>query len=304
MLRDKDIDVVSVCTPNGLHADMSIAALNAGKHVLCEKPMTLTLKEAERVVKANKKSGKKFFLVKQNRYNPPIIALKELFKKGQLGHVFFINATVYWNRNDEYYDEVDWRGTRKMDGGALFTQSSHFLDLMLWLGGEAKSVFAVMKNAAHKNIETEDLGVMIIRFKNGAIGTLQYTTAVYEKNFEGTIGVLGTKGTVKIGGKYINELEYWNVEGVEQPKLETGNPANDYGKYQGSMSNHDKVYKNVVDTLLNGEQIATPAEQGKESVEVMQAAHISAIQGKEIFLPLVGQDHDFDTRKFKGKYHE
>ena len=169
LLKDKDVDVVSVCTPNGLHAEMSIAALEAGKHVLCEKPMTLSLLEAERVVEANNKSGKKFFLVKQNRYNPPIVALKELFKNGQLGHVFLINATVYWNRNDEYYDAVDWRGTRRMDGGALFTQSSHFLDLMLWLGGEAKSVFAVMKNAAHKNTETEDLGVIIVKFKNGAI---------------------------------------------------------------------------------------------------------------------------------------
>ena len=169
-----------------------------------------------------------------------------------------------------------------MDGGALFNQSSHFLDLMLWLGGEANSVIAVMDNAAHPNIETEDLGVIIIKFKNGAIGTLQYTTAVYEKNFEGTIGVLGTKGTVKIGGRYLNELEFWNVEGMPEPKIE---PT--------SKSNHDKVYQNVIDVLSNDHRIAVPSEQGMQSVEVMQAAHISALKKKEVFLPLQEEEHDF-----------
>ena len=293
MLKDPTVDVVSICTPSGLHGKIAIDAMKAGKHVLCEKPMTLNLIDAKKIVETNKKTGKKFFLVKQNRYNPPIMALKDAFKKGHLGKVFLINATVYWNRNNEYYDEVNWRGTKKMDGGALFNQSSHFLDLMLWLGGDVTSVFAVMDNVAHPNIETEDIGVIIIKFKKGAIGTLQYTTAVYEKNFEGTIGVLGTKGTVKIGGQYINEMEFWNVEGVSQPQLAPSNPPNDYGAYKGSMSNHDRVYQNVIDTLSKGHMIAVPSEQGMQSVEVMQAAHISALKKKEVFLPLKGDEYDF-----------
>ena len=300
MLQDSDVDVVSICTPNYLHAEMAISAMRAGKHVLCEKPMTLNIIDAEQIVEANKETKKRFFLVKQNRYNPPIIELKKAFKEDLLGKVFLINATVYWNRRDDYFSSSDWRGTKNKDGGALFTQSSHFLDLMIWLGGEVESVFAVMDNVTHPNIETEDLGIITIRFKNGAIGNLQYTTAVYEKNFEGTIGVLGTKGTVKISGKYLNELEFWNVNGVQKPILEQGNEANDYGTYKGSMSNHDKVYQNIIDVLRNGSEIAVTSTQGKESVEIMQAAYISAINKKEIFLPLKGAEHDFKINEFKG----
>jgi predicted dehydrogenase len=297
LLKDTNIDVISLCTPNGMHADMAIKAMDAGKHVLCEKPMALSVIEAEKMVEANLHSGRSFFLVKQNRYNPPIVALKEAFRKNQLGNVYLINATVYWNRNRAYFEDSDWKGTKELDGGALFTQASHFLDLMLYLGGRVKSVYAVMGNVSHPYIETEDLGLVIIKFENGALGTLQYTVSVYEKNFEGTIGVLGTKGTVKIGGKYINDLEYWNVAGVPKPELEAGAPPNDYGSYQGSMSNHDKVYKNVTDVLLHNGRISTTSLQGKESVEIMQAAYISAIQKREVNLPLQGADRTFDIRK-------
>jgi len=297
LLKDENIDVISIITPNGTHAELAIKAMKSGKHVLCEKPMALSVVEAERMVDANLRTGKSLFLVKQNRYNPPVIALKDAFNKKKLGDVFLINATVYWNRNKEYFDQTDWRGTKSLDGGALFTQASHFLDLMLYLGGRVKSVYAVMQNVSHPYIETEDLGVLIIRFESGCIGTLQYTISVFEKNFEGTIGVLGTKGTVKIGGKYLNELEFWNVSGMPKPELEAGAPANDYGTFQGSMSNHDKVYKNVTDVLLHNGRISTTSLEGKESVEVMQAAYISAMQKREVFLPLQGADRTFDIRK-------
>jgi UDP-N-acetyl-2-amino-2-deoxyglucuronate dehydrogenase len=295
-LLKEDIDVVNVCTPSGLHAEMSIEALKT-KNVLCEKPMTLTLKEADKVIEAEKQSGKKFFLVKQNRYNPPIKLLKDVVYNNKIGKPTLVNCNVIWNRRKQYYDESDWRGTLKLDGGSLMTQCSHFLDLMIWIGGKVKSVYAKMANLTHPYIETEDTGFITITFENGAIGALQYTTTAYEKNMEGTMTVIGEKGNIKVGGEYLNTLEFWNVENMEQPKLEEGNEANDYGTYKGSMSNHDKVIANVVNVLLDGEEIATNSFQGRESMEVMQAAYISAIKKKEIILPLKDEDYDFDISR-------
>jgi len=289
----KGFDVVNVCTPSGLHAVMSIKGLKKGFHVLCEKPMTLNLVDAESIIKAEKESGKKFFLVKQNRYNPPIKVLKNAVYNNKLGKINMINCNVHWNRRKQYYDEADWRGTMKLDGGALMTQCSHFLDLMVWIGGKVKSVSANMFNLNHDYVETEDTGIITLVFENGAIGTLHYTTAVYNKNLEGSMTVLGEKGTIKVGGEYINVLEFWSVEGMEKPELEPGNPANDYGTYKGSMSNHDKVIENVVRVLLDGEQIATNSLQGRDSIEIMQAAYISALKNKPIRLPLKGDDYDF-----------
>ncbi|MEM4267925.1 MAG: Gfo/Idh/MocA family oxidoreductase [Candidatus Woesearchaeota archaeon] len=297
ILNDPLIDVVSICTPNNMHAEMVIKALEAGKHVLCEKPMALCVADADKIVEVNLRSGRSFFLVKQNRFNPPIVALKNAFNKELLGKVYLINSTVYWNRNENYYKNSDWRGKKSSEGGALFTQASHFLDLMLYLGGKVKSVFAVMENFAHSGIETEDTGIIVIRFIKGAIGTLQYTTAVYESNFEGTISVFGTKGTIKVGGKYLNELEFWNVEGVPKPQIEQCNPQNDYGTYQGTMSNHDKVYKNITEVLLHNGKIATTSLEGRNSVEVMQAAYISSIKRREVFLPLKGSEYEFNITK-------
>ncbi len=281
LLKDKKIEVVNVCVPNGLHAQVSIDAMDAKKNVLCEKPMCITLKDADKMVEAQKKNNVKFFLVKQNRYNPPIVALKEAVTNNKLGKIYMVNSTVFWNRNQAYYDEEAWRGTKNMDGGTLYTQCSHFLDLMLWLGGDVKSIHAKMELYNH-DIETEDTGVVLLKFKNGALGVLQYTTCAYEKNMEGSLTVMGTKGSAKAGGQYLNEMEYWNVENTPMPKIEESAEPNTYGTYQGSMSNHDKVIAHVADVLLHGGNPGVPVEQGRYSVKIMEAAYKSAQTGKEI----------------------
>jgi UDP-N-acetyl-2-amino-2-deoxyglucuronate dehydrogenase len=284
MLKDDSIGVITIATPSGFHADMSIKALQAKKHVLCEKPMALSTKDTQRVIDAETESGKKFLLIKQNKYNPPIVALKDVVYNNKLGDLIMINSNVYWNRNPEYYASAEWRGTKDLDGGSLFTLASHFLDLMIWVGGNVTSVTSVMKNFNHPQIETEDAAIAILKFDNGAIGKILITTCVLPKNIEGNLYVLGTKGTIKVGGKYLNELEHWHVEGMEQPELEPSAPPNDYGTYQGTMSNHDKVYRNVLDVLLKGEEIKTNSLQGQESVKVIEAIYKSAETGKEVFL--------------------
>lgn len=290
---NEDIDILSICTPSGLHAEMTIEALKKDVHVLCEKPMALNLEEADAIISAEKESRKKLFIVKQNRYNPPVKVLKDFVYKKKLGKIVLINSSVLWNRTEDYYNESDWRGTMKLDGGSLMTQCSHFIDLMIWIGGKVKSVFANMGNLTHPNIETEDTGIVILGFENGSVGSLQYTTSVYGRNMEGSITVLGTRGSVKVGGEYINKLEYWNVEGEEKPEIDPGKGANDYGTYKGSMSNHDQVIQNVVDVLINNAEIATNSLRGKESIEVMQACYISAKKRTQVSLPLREEDHSF-----------
>jgi len=187
----------------------------------------------------------------------------------------------------------DWKGTMALDGGALVTQCSHFLDLMIWIGGPIRSVFARMQNLAHPYIETEDTGFVILHFKNGAIGSLQYTMNVYERNLEGSMTVIGTDGTIRVGGEYLNTLDEWNVKGIRMPVLEEGAEANDYGTYKGSMSNHDKVIENVCEVLFDGAEIAANSLQGRDSIEVLQAAYISSIEHQEIYLPLRGAHYKF-----------
>jgi UDP-N-acetyl-2-amino-2-deoxyglucuronate dehydrogenase len=286
----EDLDVVSISVPSGLHAEMSIKALEAGKNVLCEKPMALDIKDTKKVIEAEQKSNKKFFLVKQNKYNPPVAALKDAIFHNKLGDLIMINSNVYWNRNDQYYSNADWRGTKDLDGGSFFTLASHFLDLMLWMGGPVASVYSVMKNFNHPKIETEDAGIVILKFKSGTIGKIVVTTCAHNQNLEGNLYVLGTKGTIKVGGKYLNELDHWDVEDTPKPILEKSAPPNDYGFYQGSMSNHDKVYQNVLDVLLRGEEIKTNSHQGHESIEAIQAAYLSAKLNKEITLPFNNEE--------------
>jgi len=298
VLKDPSVDVVDICTPSGLHASMSVKAMKAGKHAISEKPMALSLKDADEVLKVQKRTDKRYFLVKQNRYNPPVAALRKVVEEGSLGKVLIISSNVFWNRRRGYYEEEPWRGTLSLDGGALFTQSSHFIDLLLWLGGRPLSVESYMANLSHEYTETEDTGSVRVELEGGGLAVMNYTTSTYQSNLEGSITVLGTKGTVKVGGKYLNELVEWNVEGVPRPDLPPGGPPNTYkGGYQGSMSNHDKVLQNVIDVLNEGKQAAVSLEEGRLTVEVMQAAHISALEGKKVVLPLKGKHLRFDLSK-------
>ena len=269
------IDVVAICSPNGLHASHAIKALNSGFHVICEKPIALSIDDCGLMIMAAEKNNKRLFAIKQNRFNPPVVAVKEIIENNKLGKINSIQLSCFWNRNEDYYRD-SWKGTKSLDGGTLFTQFSHFIDLLYWLIGDIKRVNAYGNNFIHKDIiEFEDTGVVILEFLNGAIGTINYTVNSYSKNMEGSLTIFGDKGTVKIGGQYLNELEYQCIEGYEIKNLPEGNKPNNYGNYVGSMSNHNLVYENLIDVLTNGASISTNAFEGLKTVDIIQKIYNS-----------------------------
>jgi len=277
LLANESIDVISICTPNGLHAKHSIQALKAGFHVLCEKPMAISVLDCEQMINHALKANKRLFIVKQNRYNPPVDALKNLIDAGKLGKIYSVQLNCFWNRNPEYYNTSDWKGTKALDGGTLFTQFSHFIDLLYYMIGDIKEVKAYTANFNHqKEIEFEDTGVVALKFYNGALGTINYTVNSFGKNMEGSITIFAEKGTIKIGGQYLNELEYQSFDGFSITDLPDGNPPNQYGQYVGSMSNHGLVYANVVDVLTNGGVIATNGFEGLKTVEIIDKIYANA----------------------------
>jgi len=270
------IDVAVICTPNGLHATHSIISLKAGCHVLCEKPMAINSADCLAMIQEAEKAGKFLFVVKQNRFNPPVIAVKKLLDENKLGDRYSIQLNCFWNRDAGYY-ENSWKGTRKLDGGTLFTQFSHFIDLLYWMFGDVKQVKGLRKNFAHKGmIEFEDTGVVLLEFENGVIGTINYTVNSFQKNMEGSLTIFGEKGTVKIGGQYLNELEYQQIQDHVIPGLPSGNKANEYGSYQGSMSNHDKVYQNLVDVIHNNAKMAANSNDGLKTVQIIEKIYAAA----------------------------
>jgi len=270
------IDVVSVCTPNGLHAEHTIKALKAGFHVLCEKPMALSVPDCSAMINAAEKANKRLFIVKQNRFNPPVEAVKKLIDEEKLGKIYSLQLSCFWNRNEDYYRN-SWKGTKALDGGTLFTQFSHFIDLLYWFAGDVESVSARTGNFHHQGlIEFEDTGIAILKFNSGAIGTVNYTVNAYKKNMEGSLTIFAEKGTVKIGGQYLNELEYQSLEGEAIRNLPAGNPPNNYGQYFGSMSNHDKVYQNLIDVLNGQGSIATSGMEGMKTVEIIEKIYRQA----------------------------
>lgn len=278
MLKSEpSIEVLSVCTPNGLHAEHSIKAFRKGLHVLCEKPMAISVFDCGEMIKEAERANKRLFIVKQNRYNPPVQAIKIALDENRLGKITSIQLNCFWNRNSEYYSQSNWKGTKKLDGGTLFTQFSHFIDLLYWLFGDVRSVQAITKNHLHENIiEFEDTGVVILEFFNGIIGTINYNVNSFAKNMEGSLTIFGESGTVKVGGQYLNELDYQNILNYRIENLPAGNPPNNYGQYVGSMSNHDKVYENVMEVLLNKGTIATNGYEGLKTVEIIDKIYSSA----------------------------
>jgi len=271
-----NIDIVAVCSPNGLHADHSIKSLNNGFNVLCEKPVAINTHDAGEMIKAAEKNNKRLFAIKQNRFNPPVLAIKKALDENRFGKLLSVQLSCFWNRNEDYYNN-SWKGTKDLDGGTLFTQFSHFIDLLYWLIGDIEEVEAYISNSNHQNIiEFEDSGVVILKFKNNAIGTINYTVNSFGKNMEGSLTIFGEKGTAKIGGQYINELEYQNFEDYSIQDLPAGNTANNYGKYHGSMSNHDKIYENLMDVLLNGASINTNIFDALKTVEIIEKIYSKA----------------------------
>ena len=276
LLHAADFDVISICTPNGLHARHSIVSLEAGKDVLCEKPLAISIAEGAEMVDVAARLQKKLYVVKQNRFNPPVIALKKLIDSGRLGRLYSFQLNCFWNRGKAYYDESSWRGTRNMDGGILFTQFSHFLDVLTWLLGDIDVEYARVENLNHPYIEIDDSGMAILKTKTGAQGTLNYNINCYSKNLEGSLTIFAEHGTVKIGGQYLNNLEYQDVKGQPVETENSLNGANDYGHYQGSMSNHNHIYEHLLQALSNPAYLYTSAEEGLKTVALIENIYKAA----------------------------
>jgi len=276
MLGEISAEVVIIATPNGRHADMAIEAMERGFHVLVEKPMCLTEAEGARMIETARRKGVKLMVVKQNRFNVAVALTAKTIAEGRLGKIFMIQANVLWNRRHEYYAESDWRGKKKEEGGALYTYASHFIDLMaLWCGKVTETEAAI----ATKNheIEIEDCGSALLRFTNGALGTLVWTTCVYEKNCEGSITIIAEKGTIKIGGTYLNAIDLWNVKDYPLPEgASFEDTPNHYGKYQGTSSNHDKMLREVIKELTTGEGAVVTGEEGLVTVAAIEKIYASA----------------------------
>jgi len=269
-------DVVSICTPHHLHKPMALEALQAGKHVVVEKPMALYSADAREMSETANKLGLKLYVVKQNRFNVPVRLAEEAIKDGKLGKIRMVQCNVHWNRHQEYYDQSDWRGSKEKELGALFTQASHFIDILVWWFGNVVEAKTVIDTQAH-DIEIEDCGQSAIRFESGVQGSLSWTTNVYNKNYEGSITVIGEHGTVKIGGPYLNKVEYWDVRAYPLPEnIAYVDLPNDYGKYQGSSSNHHRVFDEVVKDLNGERSNIVEGQEGEKSIAAIETIYNGA----------------------------
>ncbi|MEO6132734.1 MAG: Gfo/Idh/MocA family oxidoreductase [Saprospiraceae bacterium] len=272
MLHDDAVEIVSICTPNFTHADISIAALHVGKHVLVEKPMAIKKSDCENMIHASLKTGKSLFVVKQNRFNPPVQAVKKLIDQKKLGKIYSIAVNCFWNRNETYYKQSDWKGKKELDGGTLFTQFSHFIDVVYYLLGDMHILNAQLANTSHEGlIDFEDTGIVtFLLAEQNAPGVLHYTTSAFQQNMEGSITIFAEHATIKIGGKYLNTIDYQVTDGFDIHNMPAGGAPNYYGDYEGSMSNHDKVIDNVIKSLQGRVEIMTNAYDGLKSVEIIE----------------------------------
>lgn len=271
LAKENDFDVLCVCTPNGLHAEHSIAGLDKKKHIVVEKPMALKTQDCETIIYKALQVSRNVFCVMQNRYSPPSAWIKEVVENKLMGEIYMVQVNCYWNRDDRYYKKGNWKGTQNLDGGTLFTQFSHFIDIMYWLFGDIKDIQAKFNDFNHYELtEFEDSGMVSFHFVNGGMGCLNYSTSVWDKNLESSITIIGSKGSVKIGGQYMNEVEYCHIKDYQMPELPPASPANDYGAYKGSAANHHFIIENVIDTLKGRTTITTNALEGLKVVEIIQ----------------------------------
>ncbi len=266
-----DLEVVNVCTPNGLHSEHALKALDAGKNVVVEKPMALSKSDCEKIIYAALHNQKTVFCVMQNRYSPPSAWLKDIIDNKTLGDIFMVQLNCYWNRDERYYKKDGWKGTQDLDGGTLFTQFSHWIDIMYWLFGDIKNIQAKFADFNHQTTTAfEDSGFVSFDFVNGGMGSINYSTAVWDKNLESSLTIVGSKGSIKVGGQYMDVVETCNIKGYTMPVLGETNPANDYGAYKGSANNHHNVIENVVDTLTGKHKITTNALEGLKVVDIIE----------------------------------
>ncbi len=266
-----DIDVLNICTPNGLHAPLAIQTLKSNRHVVIEKPIALSKKDAEEIISVSLRMHKYVFCVMQNRYSPPSVWIKNLVDSGRLGKLFMVQLNCYWNRDERYYKPGGWHGDAALDGGTLFTQFSHFIDIMYWLFGDIKNIQGKFHDYTHQQLtDFEDSGIINFDFVNGGVGCLNYSTAIWDKNLESSLTIITENGSVKIGGQYMNEVEYCHIKNYEMPVLAPTNPGNDYGAYKGSAQNHNFVIDNVVKTLTNQSTVTTNVLEGMKVVDIIE----------------------------------
>jgi UDP-N-acetyl-2-amino-2-deoxyglucuronate dehydrogenase len=283
MLKSAKAGVVTICTPSGLHSAQGIAAARAGKHVITEKPMSITLEQADALVQACDAAGVSLFVVKQNRLNPSVQLLKRAVDKGRFGRIYLANTTVRWNRPQEYYDSAPWRGTWEFDGGAFMNQASHYVDLIQWLVGPVESVVAKTATQGRK-IEAEDSGVAVLKFRNGAIGVIEVNVLTYPRNWEGSIAIVGERGSAKIGGTAVNKVEHWSFADYDDDdkliESVATYPASVYG------FGHEGYYRNVLSVLRGEAQPETDGRAGRKSLELILGIYESAKTGRDVPLPL------------------
>jgi predicted dehydrogenase len=265
------VDVINIATPNGLHAEQALKCLENDINVVIEKPIALNKKDAEMVLFKSLQKNKHVFAVMQNRYSPPSIWIKELVQSGKLGNIYMVQLNCYWNRDDRYYIKDSWHGNKALDGGTLFTQFSHFIDIMYWLFGDIENINAKFNDFNHDTLtEFEDSGLVTFDFINGGMGVLNYSTSIWDRNLESSMTIIAENGSVKIGGQYMNEVEYCHIKNYDMPILAPTNPGNDYGAYKGSAQNHGYVIENVVNVLRNKSTITTNALEGLKVVEIIE----------------------------------
>jgi predicted dehydrogenase len=264
-------DVITIATPNGLHATQAMKAIGTGHHVVVEKPMGLHRKECEEVIHTALSRSRHLFCVMQNRYSPPSEWLKQIVTDGVLGKIYMVQVNCYWNRDERYYKAGSWHGTKQLDGGTLFTQFSHFIDLLYWVFGDVEDIKSCFSSFNHDKLtEFEDSGVVHFRFSRGGMGSINFSTSVWDKNLESSMTVIGEHGSLKVGGQYMDKVEYCHIKDYTMPELRPTNPANDYGPYKGSAANHQYVIQNVVDVLKGRASITTNALEGLKVVDIIE----------------------------------
>lgn len=272
-----DVDVINIASPNGFHAEQALTCLEEKKHIVIEKPMALNKQDAEKIIFKALHVHKHLFAVMQNRYSPPSVWIKELVESGKLGQIYMVQLNCYWNRDNRYYKPESWHGKKDLDGGTLFTQFSHFIDIMYWLFGDIENIQSKFNDFNHKDLtDFEDSGFVSFDFVNGGMGSLNYSTSVWNQNLESSMTIIAENGSIKIGGQYMNEVEMCNVKDYELPQLAPTNPGNDYGAYKGSAANHHYIIENVVDVLKGRSAITTNALEGLKVVDIIEKIYNSS----------------------------
>ena len=268
---DSSVDLIAVCTPNGLHYEQTKLIIEKGINVIVEKPITLHVEQAFELEQLAIKKNVHLFPVMQNRFSPPALWLKSLMESKVLGKIFMVQISCFWNRNDRYYTKESWRGTKSLDGGTLYTQFSHYLDIMYWLFGDITNIKSKFADFNHADLtEFEDSGIVTFDFISGGIGSFNFSTSVWNENLESSLTIIAENGSVKVGGQYMNHVEKCIIKNYTPPELPENNLANDYGSFKGSTQNHQHLYKNVIDFLKEGKKIHTTTADSIQVLKIIE----------------------------------